>query len=85
MPHEASMIKAVTASHIVGMTLGECVECGTISVAQADADRGEQQCEAAADDIKVHDRPPSEPDDNEIRPLYLVPKLAEFDRTKAGG
>jgi hypothetical protein len=85
MPHEASMIKAVAASHIVGMTLGECVECSTIGMAQADADGGEQQCEAIADEIELHDRPPSEPDDNEIRPLYLVPKLAEFDRTKAGG
>jgi hypothetical protein len=30
--------KAVAASHIVGVTLGECVKCGTVGMAQADAD-----------------------------------------------
>jgi hypothetical protein len=58
MPHEARMIKAVAASHIVGMTLGECVQFRTIGMAQADAGGGEQQCEATTDDIKLHDRPP---------------------------
>jgi hypothetical protein len=61
MPHEARMIEAVAARHIVGMALSECVKCGAIGMAHAGAYGSEQQCETAADDIKLHEGPPSEP------------------------
>src|ERR1019366_9452946 len=55
MPHEARMIEAVAASHIVGVLLSERVERGTIGMAQAGAGSAEQQCESKADDTKRHD------------------------------
>src|SRR5262249_58739576 len=55
MPHEAHMIEAVAASHIVGVPLSERVEPGTIGMAQAGAGGAEQQCKPKADDTKLHD------------------------------
>jgi hypothetical protein len=55
MPHEARMIEAVAASHIVGVLLSERVERGTIGMALAGAVSAEQQCESKADDTKRHD------------------------------
>src|ERR1035437_4674559 len=55
MPHEARMIEAVAAGHIVGVLLSERVERGTIGMAQAGAGSAEQQCEPKADDTKRHD------------------------------
>ena len=55
MPHEARMIEAVAASHIVGVPLSERVERGTIGMAQAGAGGAEQQCKPKADDTKLHD------------------------------
>jgi hypothetical protein len=55
VPHEASMIETVAASHIIGVLLGESVERGTIGMAQPGADSAEQQRESKTDDTKRHD------------------------------
>lgn len=54
-PHEARMIEAIAASHIVGVLLSERVERGTIGMAQAGAGGAQQQCEPKANDKKPHD------------------------------
>ena len=72
MPHEARMIEAVAARHIVGMALSECVKCGAIGTAHAGAYGSEQQCETATDDIKLHERARASPDDKNSS-LHFAP------------
>ena len=57
-PHEARMIEAVAASHIVGVLLSECVECSTICMAQSGTRDADQQYEPQADDMECHDTKP---------------------------
>ena len=74
MSLEAHMIKAIAASHIVGVLLSKRIERGAIRMAHAGAGGAEQQCEAKMDDTKprqaTHDTPQN------MDESYNLPALA---------
>ena len=82
MSLEARMIKAIAASHIVGVLLSKRVERGAIRMAHTGAGGAEQQCEAKMDDTKP--RPAAHDNPKKMDESYNLPALTNVTNAVDG-